>query len=230
MFPNAYLVIHRFRKKPCLTSHLNHILLVRWARSSGKSRFHRKWFNIWRKGKWIGEFWVGGCSLIPSLVSSLGYPRQVQHVGLAETTADIVKEACQFMNCRVRSMRDMCWRRPEDPRNTGVEADASFYVGAKADQWYTAYERGRATVDEFEIRTTPDLVVEVEITHLDQDKPSRYVELGVQEMWQANPSKGKEFSAIEVVVLDLQVRGGPREIRESLVIPGINAATLPKAY
>ena len=152
------------------------------------------------------------------------------HVGLAETTADIVKEACQFINCRVRSMRDMCWRRPEDPRNTSVEADASFYVGAKADQWYTVYERGRATVEEFEIRTPPDLVVEVEITHLDQDKPSRYAELGVQEMWQANLPKGKEFSAIEVVVLDLQARCGPREIRESLVIPGINAATLPKAY
>ena len=158
------------------------------------------------------------------------------HVGLAEATVDIVKEASQFLNGQVRGMRDMRWRLPDDPKNTGVEADASFYIAANAERWYTAMAQGWETVADFETRTPPDLVVEVEITHLDENKPTRYAELGVQEMWQTtrhqnqDQRQGEDRYKIEVVVLDLQARGGPREVVQSRILPGLTAASLPQAY
>lgn len=153
------------------------------------------------------------------------------HVGLAEATADIVKEAGQFFEGRrIRGMRDMRWRLPDDPKNTGVEADASFYIGVNAERWYTAMEQGWEKVEDFEVRTPPDLVVEVEITHLDETKPARYAELGVREMWQTTRHPGHDQYRIEVTILDLQKPGGPREVGKSRVLPGLRASSLPEAY
>ncbi len=153
------------------------------------------------------------------------------HVGLAEATDDIVKEAEQFLKGRVRGMRDMRWRKPEDPRNTGVEADASFYIGDKAEHWYTtAREQGMAGVQVYELRTPADLIIEVEITNLDEDKPSRYAKLGVREMWQVNLPKNQDMDQIRVTILDLQANGGPRKVEQSQVLPGLTTTNLPEVY
>ncbi len=129
------------------------------------------------------------------------------HEDLAEATDEIVKAAGQIIKGRVRGMRGTRWKRPEDPRNTGLEADASFYIGTKAEQWYAAIRQGWDKVEEFETRTPPDLVVEVEITHLDKDKPARYARLGISEMWQVTRRSQQDQYRIEVTILDLQAHG-----------------------
>ena len=101
----------------------------------------------------------------------------------------------------------------------------------KAEQWIAAYQvGGREIASEFEKKTPPDLIVEVEVTNLDKDKPVRYAELGVREMWQVEERKEGEAYRSEIVILDLQARDGPREIVQSKVLPGLTATNLPNAY
>ena len=83
---------------------------------------------------------------------------------------------------------------------------------------------------EFEGNTPPDLVVEVEVTHLDGRKPNRYAELGAREMWQANFHQEKDQNQVLVTILDLQARGGPREVVQSRVLPNLTATSLAEAY
>jgi len=136
-----------------------------------------------------------------------------------------------LIKVQVKNRRDYRWKRLKDPSNTGVEADASFYIGEKAEQWIAAYQvGGREIASEFEKKTPPDLIVEVEVTNLDKDKPVRYAELGVREMWQVEERKEGEAYRTEIVILDLQARGGPREIVQSKVLPGLTATNLPNAY
>ena len=75
------------------------------------------------------------------------------------------------------------WRRPEDPVNTGAEPDACYYLGRSADLWTGALRLGETELESFELRTPPDLVIEVERSRGDEDKPDFYRRLGVPEMW-----------------------------------------------
>jgi len=153
------------------------------------------------------------------------------HADMADASDKIVEQAGELIKVRVKNRRDYRWKRLKDPPNTGVEADASFYIGEKAEQWIAAYQvGGREIVSEFEKKTPPDLIVEVEVTNLDKDKPVRYAELGVREMWQVEERKEGEAYRTEIVILDLQARGGPREIVQSKVLPGLTATNLPNAY
>ena len=146
----------------------------------------------------------------------------------SDAADETVKRAARMLGLRVRAMRDTPWKRPDDPKNTGVESDASFYVGANAGGWLAALDEGDAAAEAFEAAMPPDLVVEVEVTHFDGDKPGRYAALGVPEMWRVDRrSGGRE---VEVEILDLQAPGGPRPVAESLALPGFDAALLPKAF
>ncbi len=156
------------------------------------------------------------------------------HEVLAEETDAIVLAAGQIIKGGVWGMRGTRWKRPEDPRNTGLEADASYYIGAKAEQWFTLTEKihngelAPAARADFAAITPPDLVVEVEITNLDKDKPARYARLGVQELWQVN--RKQDQTKIEVTILELQKPGGAMTVRQSRVLPGLRVDALPRAY
>ena len=151
------------------------------------------------------------------------------HAGMADATDEIVKAAGPFIRGGVKGMRDTRWKRPEDPMNVGLEADAAFYIGDTAEQWFAVYRKGgEEAVERFEEQTPPDLVVEVEVTHLDGDKPNRYAKLGVREMWRV--SRNAKSSGIVLTILDLQEGGGPRTIEVSQVLLGLSANILPEAY
>ncbi|MCY4459076.1 MAG: Uma2 family endonuclease [Albidovulum sp.] len=151
------------------------------------------------------------------------------HATFADAADETVKAAGRQLGVRTRAMRDTRWKRPEDPENTGLEADASFYIGKNAESWYAARRRdGAAATEAFEASMPPDLAVEVEVTRFDGNKPGRYAALGVREMWRAASRDGG--NRVEVEILDLRAPGGPRPAEESAALPGLKAALLPKAF
>ena len=106
------------------------------------------------------------------------------------------------------------WRLPGDPENTGAEPDACYYLGPTADRWTEADGRGAEAVRDFEARTPPDLVIEVERSHGDGDKPDFYRRLGVPEMWRLDIAGNTR----EAVLLGLEAPGGPEELTVSAVL------------
>ncbi len=151
------------------------------------------------------------------------------HETLADAADKTVERAARRSGGRARAMRGTRWKGPEDPRNTGLEADASFYIGANAERWYAALDEGGAAAAEaFEAATPPDLAVEVEVTRFDGDKPGRYAALGVREMWRA--ASRDDGNRVEVEILDLRSPGEPRSAPESAALPGLKAALLPEAF
>ena len=151
------------------------------------------------------------------------------HEDFATASEKVVSVAASILKMRVNEKRGTRWRRPNDPKNSGMEADAAFYIGKSATQWYTLFkERGRKAVHEFEVQTPPDLVVEVEVTHFDQDKPERYTKLGVREMWRIDDRKGNEQPQIEI--LALQKTDEPKMVDTSSVLIGLPSSILPQAF
>lgn len=146
-----------------------------------------------------------------------------------DTSTDItVLVASSVLQKQVRPMRGTRWKGPDDPENVGLEADAAFYVGKNADDWYAIREKGRQAVLDFGAKTPPDLVVEVEVTHFDSKKPQRYSELGIPEMWRVSGTQ--KSNHFEVEILSLQEVGGPLVVEESLVLPGLPSKILPQAF
>ena len=108
------------------------------------------------------------------------------------------------------------WRRPEDPRNTGAEPDACYYLGETAERWDETFPLDEDTQDAFALENPPDLVIEVERSSGDGDKPLAYRRLGVPEMWRIDISGNVR----EAVMLNLQAPDGPAELESSIVLPG----------
>jgi len=108
------------------------------------------------------------------------------------------------------------WRRPDDPDNTGAEPDACYYLGETAERWGRAYAQGPAERETFELNNPPDLVVEVERSPGDRDKPAFYRRLGVPEMWRIDISGNTR----EALMLDLQAPHSPAELELSKMLPG----------
>jgi len=145
------------------------------------------------------------------------------------TSTDItVLVAGSVLQKQVRPMRGTRWKGPDDPENVGLEADAAFYVGKNADDWYAIREKGRQAVLDFEAKTPPDIVVEVEVTHFDEEKPEHYANLGVREMWWVTSTQDGDTMSIEI--LDLQEKDGRQNLEVSRVLPGLKVETLVEAY
>ena len=108
------------------------------------------------------------------------------------------------------------WRRPDDPENTGAEPDACYYLDETAERWVQAYGQGPAEREAFELNNPPDLVVEVERSPGDRDKPAFYRRLGIPEMWRIDISGNTR----EALMLDLQAPRSPAELVSSRVLPG----------
>ena len=117
------------------------------------------------------------------------------------------------------------WRRPDDPENTGAEPDACYYLGENAERWSRTRRKGEAELDAFEETTPPDLVIEVERSRGDADKPLFYRRLGVPEMWRIDISGNTR----EAVMLDLQAPGEPETMSASAVLPPAEPAFVLEA-
>ena len=150
------------------------------------------------------------------------------HEDLGHASDKVVEVAGDVLSILVKAKRGTRWKGPEDPKNTGLEADAAFYIGDKAEKWFAARRKGLKAVEDFEAITPPDLVIEVEITHLDVNKPRSYAKLGIQEMWRIERNTTDEL--IRIAILDLQADGGPQDVRESKVLTGLTNSNLPEAY
>ena len=135
----------------------------------------------------------------------------------------------RFVSCvatlkglRMEQLRATRWRREDDPRNTGLEADCSFYFGQKALECRQAYARSKEEADAYTFRVPPDLVVEVGVTHESKEKYLSYRDKGVAEFWQLNVRLRKQSRKIVTITfLDLQAEPKPLEIGESLNLPGL---------
>ena len=117
------------------------------------------------------------------------------------------------------------WRRENDPKNTGNEADCSFYFGQKALDYARAYSISEADADSYSFQVPPDLVVEVGLTHESKEKYLSYRDKGVVECWQLNARPRKQGGRIVAVTfLDLQAASVPLEINASLNLPDVTPA------
>ncbi len=119
------------------------------------------------------------------------------------------------------------WHGPGGPNREGratAEPDCCFYLGETAEAYVLAALKGADDRRAFEARTPPDLVVEVERSHGDEDKPGFYRTLGVREMWCLDVDRNDHVS---VEFLDLQAKDGPKSMGAS-VVP-VNSSRRPSA-
>lgn len=139
-----------------------------------------------------------------------------KHERYAWATGRLMDAIARVSGLSVIALGATRWRRPEDPVNTGAEPDACYYLGRRADRWVEA--RGRldeTALEAFEFRMPPDLIIEVERSRGDDDKPHFYRRLGVLEMWRLDISGNKR----EAIMLDLLAPDGPVERSSSAVLP-----------
>ena len=136
----------------------------------------------------------------------------------------LVSSVATLKGIRMEHLGATRWRRESDPKNTGNEADCSFYFGQKAVDCREAYARGEAEGDAYTFKVPPDLVVEVGLTHESKEKYLSYRDKGVIEFWQLNIRRRAERRTITTTFLDLQAQPGPLEVNASLNLPGLAPA------
>lgn len=130
------------------------------------------------------------------------------------SSSDVVMMSLDRKGFPVHGMGSTRFRGPDDRE---AEPDACYYVGVKVERYLAAVEEGDTALDRFACDTPPDLVLEVERSHVDRGKPSFYRDLGVAEMWRLDVS---ESGGDDVSFLDLQAPGGPAPTRFGIVLPG----------
>ena len=145
-----------------------------------------------------------------------------------ETTSgfmdDFVGCASKLKGVITEKLRATRWRRENDPKNTGNEADCSFYFGQKALDYARAYSISEADADSYSFRAPPDLVIEVGLTHESKEKYLSYRDKGAVEFWQLNIRRRAQRRIITATFLDLQAQPGPLEVDASLNLPGLAPA------
>ena len=113
-----------------------------------------------------------------------------QHEDLSETIGDLVKIAANAFGRTTGGIRSTRLRGPDEPSGTGMEPDCAFYIGERAEGYRSARIEGGDAADAFVLHTAPDLVVEVEVTSVDEGKAERYGQMGVREMWRLRTRRG----------------------------------------
>ena len=141
------------------------------------------------------------------------------HDDLSEILDDIVDMAADAFGRTSKGLRMTRLRLRGDPPGTGLEPDCSFYIGERADRYRLALMEGEAAADAFLEETGPDLVVEVEVTHVDKGKIERYGALGAREFWQIRGRRGDREVAVDFFAL--QPEGPPRPLAASVVMQGL---------
>ena len=142
------------------------------------------------------------------------------HEDLTRVLEHLVDAAAEVLFRTATGLRQTRLRGREDPPGTGMEPDCAFYVGEAADSYIDALAVGAAAADAFLERNAPDLVVEVEITHVDRGKIERYADLGVKEFWHLRG--GKDDSAVlRADFFALERGAAPRALPASEALPGL---------
>ena len=142
-----------------------------------------------------------------------------RHEGISGYMDDFVGSVSTLRGVKTEKLRATRWRRESDPENTGNEADCSFYFGRKAVDYVEACARSEEEADAYSVRTPPDLVVEVGLTHESKEKYLSYRDKGVIELWQLNIRRRAQGRIITTTFLDLQAQPGPLEVDASLNLP-----------
>jgi len=78
---------------------------------------------------------------------------------------------------------------------------------------------GQAAADAFLLRIGPDLVVETEITSVDEGKIERYGQMGVRELWRLRGRRATR--ELEIDFLALHPDGPPQSLDVSEVLNGL---------
>ena len=141
------------------------------------------------------------------------------HDDLSVILEDIVDMAAEAFGRTSKSLRSTRLRPRGDPLGTGMEPDCAFYVGERAERYRLALMEGEAAADAFVEALGPDLVVEVEVTHVDKGKMERYGALGAREFWQIRGRRGDRGVAVDF--FGLQPDAPPRPLAASVVLDGL---------
>ena len=149
------------------------------------------------------------------------------HEDLARIFDDIVDIAADTLRRTSSDVRSTRLRRRGEPPGTGMEPDCAFYVGERADRFRVALMEGQAAADAFLLHTAPDLVVEVEITHVDEGKIERYAELGVRELWRLRGDR--DSRDLRADFFSLRSDEPPRPLAASEVLEGLTPADVCEA-
>ena len=144
------------------------------------------------------------------------------HEVLGEEVNQVVNVAAERLGLENKPLGATRWRRQGDPDGTGVEPDKCYYVGENARRFLAADDvERRDFVDEH----PPDLVVEVTISHFDEQKIYSYRDRGVPEFWQV---RGEEGCVPRVSFLDLRGSGEPLGLSASLALPNFTPEALQR--
>ncbi len=144
------------------------------------------------------------------------------HDSISGYLDDFVASVSSLKRIETEKLRSTRWRQESDPKNTGNEADCSFYFGRKALDYIDALAQGKEVADAYSFRVPPDLVVEVGITSMSKEKYLSYRDKGAVEFWQLNVRPDKYGrSRVSATFLHLQAKSKPLEIDVSHNLPGI---------
>ena len=149
------------------------------------------------------------------------------HDDLAGIFVDIVDIATEAFGRPSKGLLTTRLRGRGEPPGTGMEPDCAFYVGERAKGYRAAVVEGEAEADAYLEHTAPDLVVEVEITSVDEGKIERYRDIGVRELWRVRSRRDSKEIAAEFLALE-PVRP-PRSLITSEVIAGLQPADVCEA-
>ena len=149
------------------------------------------------------------------------------HDDLAGIFVDIVDIATGAFGRPSKGLLTTRLRGRGEPPGTGMEPDCAFYVGERATAYRAALVEGAAEADAFLEHTAPDLVVEVEITNVDEGKIERYGDIGVRELWRIRARRGSNELGADF--LALEPGRSPRSLFASEVIGGLQPADVCEA-
>ena len=142
------------------------------------------------------------------------------HEELSESVNKVVDVTAMSLGVNSVPMGATRWRRRGDPEGTGIEPDKCYYVGDKTLQFLGLNIQEK---QDFVDIHPPDLVVEVTISHFDEQKINFYRDHGVPEYWQV---RGGEETPPQVSFLGLQGRSEPITLSTSLALPGFTPVAL----
>ena len=144
------------------------------------------------------------------------------HDDVSGVIDDFVGSVTTLKKIKTKKLRATRWRQENEPKNTGNEADCSFYFGDKAQGFAKASAISVEEGDTYSFKVPPDLVIEVGLTHISKQKYLSYRDKGVVELWQLNARSHRQGHRIMTVTFwDLQAESKPMEIDMSLNLPDV---------
>ena len=147
------------------------------------------------------------------------------HEKNARAVLELVQALCERSGIAVVAM-GATTARPAGG-SAAADPDESFFVGRSAERFLETMQVSGLDAAVADMEGEPrDLVIEVEHSHLDQDKRGIYAVAGVAELWELATGAAGRVPAI------WHLRDQPAaavRIGSSRVLPGVQAAALPHA-